>query len=254
VATILVVDDEPDIRELIRLNLEFEGHRVTAAADGSEALRMLGREVPDLVLLDLAMPELDGWAVLAAMKGRDDDVSRTPVLMLTAHDSVDNRIRGGIEGALRCLPKPFRLDQLRQAVDDALGGGPEPAQRRRAQAAALEELARQERGGDVADAGAPPRVRPHLTRLEHRRAEPPTASGGPSDARRAVGQLTDKQRAMLRQLATSSSVSAAADELGVSRSNIYASLRRVARKLNVASVPEVVMLVRDGDLLDDPAP
>lgn len=253
-ASILVVDDEPDMRDLIQLNLELDGHRVTTASDGVEAMDALRHEIPDLVLLDLAMPELDGWGVLSAMKSRDDDVSRTPVLMLTAHDSVDNRIRGGIEGALRCLPKPFQLAQLRQAVGDALAGGPEPAQRRRAQAAALEQLARRERTGGGADDEAVHRVRPHLTRLEHRRSDAPPEGAELGAAPRSLDRLTDKQRAILHQLARSSSVSAAAADLGMSRSNIYASLRRIGRKLDVATVPDLVALVREGGLLDDRHP
>src|SRR5258705_10561536 len=97
-ATILVVDDEPDIRALIQLNLELDGHPVGLAANGSEALDRVSEEVPDVMLLDLMMPEVDGWQVLETIKAATDlDVNRIPVLMLTAHDSADDRIRGGIE-------------------------------------------------------------------------------------------------------------------------------------------------------------
>src|SRR3954447_19448390 len=120
-ATILVVDDEPDIRALIQLNLELDGHRVVVAANGSEALAQVAKEVPDLMLLDLMMPEVDGWQVLESIKAATDiDVNRIPVLMLTAYDTADNRIRGGIEGAIRYIAKPFSPSELRDEVKAAL--------------------------------------------------------------------------------------------------------------------------------------
>lgn len=253
-ATILVVDDEPDIRELLTRSLERDGHQVLTASDGAAALRTMERVLPDLVLLDLAMPELDGWAVLTTIKAGDTPVSRVPVVVLTAHASPDTRIRGSIEGAIRTLPKPFSLDDLRHEVRHALEGGPEPAQRRRAQAAALEQLARRERlarsvsgSGSGSEAGPRP-VRLHLTRLERPRPRP--ADPARTDVSSPLERLTERQREVLDQLARSASVSAAAEELGVSRSNVYASLRRVARRLEVSSVSEVVAMARGGDLLD----
>src|SRR4051794_23439073 len=126
-ATILVVDDEPDIREIVQLNLELDGHRVLTAGNGNEALAILGDELPDVMLLDLNMPELDGWPALQRIKEAGAPaVSRIPVLMLTAYDPADNRVRGGIEGAIRYLTKPFSPDLLRQEVHGALDGEPEP--------------------------------------------------------------------------------------------------------------------------------
>src|SRR4051812_10254690 len=122
-ATVLVVDDEPDIRALIQLNLELDGHRVVLASNGSEALVRVSEEVPDLMLLDLMMPEVDGWQVLETIKAATDlDVNRIPILMLTAYDTADNRIRGGIEGAIRYLGKPFSPTELREEVRAALDG------------------------------------------------------------------------------------------------------------------------------------
>ena len=244
-ATILVVDDEPDIRALVQLNLELDGHRVITAANGAEALELVADEVPDVMLLDLMMPEVDGWTVLETIKAASDlDVNRIPVLMLTANDAADTRVRGGIEGAIRFMAKPFSPANLREAVAAALEGDSEPAKRRKAQQAALEQLARMEKGGDVPESVAP---RPHLTRLEHR----PSAATEPQQvvaARGRLATLTDKQQELLSRLATASSVSDAATELGVSRSNVYASLRRISRKLGVPSVPELLTLVRDGTL------
>ena len=67
-STVLVVDDEADIRELVRLNLELDGHDVILAADGNEAIEFAVGEHPDCVVLDVMMPEKDGWEVLAEMK------------------------------------------------------------------------------------------------------------------------------------------------------------------------------------------
>jgi CheY-like chemotaxis protein len=64
VATILIVDDEPDIRLLTKINLERDGHRIVTASNGSEALAAVQEALPDLILLDVMMPEVDGWAVL----------------------------------------------------------------------------------------------------------------------------------------------------------------------------------------------
>lgn len=244
-ATILVVDDEPDIRALIQLNLELDGHRVVVAANGSEALDCVSQGVPDLMLLDLMMPEIDGWQVLETIKAATDvDVNRIPILMLTAYDTPDNRIRGGIEGAIRYIAKPFSPTALREEVNAALEGDPEPIKRRKAQHQALEQLARQEKGADQANRDD---ARPRLTRLEHR----PSGTVEPQEvvaAREQLPLLTEKQRELLSRLSTVPSVSDAAVELSVSRSNIYASLRRISRKLGVASVPELLVLVRNGAL------
>lgn len=249
-ATILVVDDEPDIRQLVQLNLELDGHRVLTAGNGEEALKVLEGEIPDVMLLDLNMPELDGWAVLQRIKDAGDtDVSQIPVLMLTAYDTPDSRVRGGIEGALRYLTKPFSPTALRDEIREALEGDPEPVKRRKAQQAALEQLARMEKGADPAG-GSPFVSRPHITRLEHRPSPTPEPKQL-TDARGKLQELTEKQRDLLERLATASSVSDAATELGVSRSNVYASLRRISRKLGVASVPDLLVLVRDGSLLGE---
>ena len=248
-ATILVVDDEPDIRQLVQLNLELDGHRVLTASNGNEALAVLEGEIPDVMLLDLNMPELDGWAVLQRIKDAGDvDVNQIPVLMLTAYDSADSRVRGGIEGAIRYLTKPFSPNMLRDEIRDALEGDPEPIKRRKAQQSALEQLARMEKGAE-ASAGSTA-TRPRITRLEHR----PAPAAEPKhllDARDKLEELTAKQRDLLDRLSTASSVSDAATELSVSRSNVYASLRRISRKLGVASVPHLLVLVRDGSLFGE---
>src|SRR5947209_20580186 len=108
-ASILVVDDDADIRLLTRLILERDGHAVTLAADGLEAMEAVVEGRPDVVLLDVMMPEVDGYAVLRKLKGADSDSSSIPVIMLTALGGPMDRAKGAIEGAVRYLTKPIDL-------------------------------------------------------------------------------------------------------------------------------------------------
>lgn len=244
-ATVLIVDDEPDIVLLVRINLELAGHQVRTAADGEEALASVHEEQPDVIVLDVMMPKLDGWSVLERLKADDDERIRTiPVLMLTALSGDQDEVRGGIEGAIRYFAKPVAPETLVNAVEDALAGAPEPVRRKAVQQRALERLARMETGGDAPLAGVP---RPRLSRLERPHAERTSAKSPALTYARDAG-LTEKQRALLRALQASPSVSDAATVLGMSRSNIYASLRRVGRKLDVDDVSELLRLLRAGDL------
>ncbi|WP_295821164.1 response regulator transcription factor [uncultured Deinococcus sp.] len=106
--SVLVVEDDPGIREYLLLGLHYEGFRVRTAATGSEALAEAGREEPDVLLLDVMLPGLDGFAVLRALRER----SQVPVLMLTARDGVDDRIAGLTGGADDYLVKPFHFGEL----------------------------------------------------------------------------------------------------------------------------------------------
>lgn len=149
-ARVLVVDDEPDLRDLLRMSLSLAGHDVSVASDGHKGLGSAREQRPDVVVLDVMMPGLDGWTVLSSLKSDPDPgVSSIPVLMLTARAEDLDMVRGGIEGAIRYLTKPFAISDLRQAVADAVAGGPEPEQRRAAENAALAHLARRTwyRGG-----------------------------------------------------------------------------------------------------------
>ncbi|MGI8685162.1 MAG: response regulator [Acidimicrobiales bacterium] len=243
-ARVLVVDDEAVIRHLVRLSLEQDGHEVTEAADGVEALEAIGPDKPDVIVLDLTMPHLDGWEVLVRLKaGTGDGCCDVPVILLTAADADADRIRAGVEGAVRYLTKPFDPDDLRREVREAMDV-PEPELRRRAAVDALEHLAALERG----DAGAerPPSARPHVARLGG-----PVGAGAPRPRTQRfgaeqVGALSSRQRELLRAVAGTSTVLAAAERLGVSRTNVYASLRRIARRLDVASVAELVVQARLG--------
>jgi two-component system, OmpR family, response regulator MprA len=106
---ILVVDDEPAVRAALERALGLDGFEVGSAEDGQEALRTVQRERPELVVLDVLMPGLDGIAVCRRLR-RDGD--RTPILMLTARDAVSDRVAGLDAGADDYLVKPFALEEL----------------------------------------------------------------------------------------------------------------------------------------------
>jgi two-component system, OmpR family, response regulator MprA len=106
---VLVVDDEPAVREALRRALELEGYSVELAGDGAEALRVIGAIEPDMVVLDVLMPEVDG---LAACRRLREEGSRIPVLMLTARAGVGDRVDGLDAGADDYLVKPFALEEL----------------------------------------------------------------------------------------------------------------------------------------------
>jgi two-component system, OmpR family, response regulator MprA len=108
-ARILVVDDEPAVRESLVSSLTFEGYETVEASDGVEALEQVEKEKPDLVVLDVLMPRLDG---LTACRRLRTSGSNVPVLMLTARDMVGDRVSGLDAGADDYLVKPFELDEL----------------------------------------------------------------------------------------------------------------------------------------------
>jgi two-component system response regulator MprA len=107
---ILVVDDEPDLRDALARVLRLDGHDVLLAGDGVEALRIWERDGPDAVVLDVLMPALGGLDVCHARRSAGD---RTPILMLTARDGVTDRVAGLDAGADDYLVKPFALEELR---------------------------------------------------------------------------------------------------------------------------------------------
>jgi DNA-binding response OmpR family regulator len=112
VTTVLVVDDEQTVRDTVALRLEQDGHRVVTAADGAEALRQFRAEKPDLILLDLMLPELSGIEVTRIVRGESD----VPILMLTARDSEVDKVVGLELGADDYVTKPFSLRELQARV------------------------------------------------------------------------------------------------------------------------------------------
>ena len=119
-ARILVVDDEPDILLLMRINLEGEGHDVFLAADGEMALQRIAEHQPELVLCDVMMPVLDGWGVLSA-----PETPASSVIMVSAKADPRDARRALELGAIDYFVKPFDLDQLLDAVQEHLGRTPD---------------------------------------------------------------------------------------------------------------------------------
>jgi two-component system response regulator MprA len=106
---VLVVDDEPAVREALERALRLEGYQVTMAGDGDEALRLVAESSHDAVVLDVLMPGMDGLEVCRVLRTAG---IRTPVLMLTARDAVSDRVAGLDAGADDYLVKPFALEEL----------------------------------------------------------------------------------------------------------------------------------------------
>ena len=119
---VLVIDDEEDIRTLISELLRRASYDVLEATDGRVGLRLLHESVPDLVLLDVSMPQLDGWQTLERIR----DLSDVPVIMLTARDGELEKVRGLKAGADDYVTKPFGRQELLARVEALLRRGAEP--------------------------------------------------------------------------------------------------------------------------------
>ncbi len=124
---VLVVDDEPAVRRALERALRLDSYEVELAADGEEALDVQARDPADALILDVAMPRLDGLEVCRRMRQAGD---RTPILMLTARDAIDDRVKGLDVGADDYLVKPFALRELQarlrallRRTGDAAGEG-----------------------------------------------------------------------------------------------------------------------------------
>lgn len=113
---ILIVDDDAPIRKFVKANLEARGYQVLMAGDGDEALKVIEAEMPDLILLDIMMPKMDGFQVCHAVR----EWSPTPIIMLTARDSEDDKVRCLDSGADDYLTKPFSLKELLSRVKAVL--------------------------------------------------------------------------------------------------------------------------------------
>lgn len=119
---ILIVDDEQEIRQFLNLVLRDRGHEVLTAAGAREGLTLARSEKPDLVLLDIMMPEVDGWTVLRQLK-EDGETAGIPVAILSARSEASDRAQALMEGAIDYITKPFSLHDLLGRVDRLLGPG-----------------------------------------------------------------------------------------------------------------------------------
>ena len=116
-AQLLIVEDDSEVREALGRALKLEGYGIALAADGQQALNSVSQRPPDLIVLDVSMPGLDGLGVARALRAAND---RTPVLMLTARDAVQDRVLGLNAGADDYLVKPFALAELIARVNALL--------------------------------------------------------------------------------------------------------------------------------------
>lgn len=223
---VLIVEDDDDLVRLVELNLQHEDYEVVRARNGSEALDRAEERTPDVILLDVMMPVMDGWQALRQLKSREG-TRDVPVVMLTALAEERNIIQGHLEGAVRYITKPFEMATLREIVAEALEplDDEERDRRRRKVRVLLQRLAE-------LDAGRTAEATVRISRLEHppRRSRQPTPRE--ADRRRLEG-LTQNQREIAKALAEGRSARELADDLGVSRSNVYATRKRIARKLGV---------------------
>ena len=120
--SILIVDDDQSLRELLRLHLSSAGYDVTTASDGIEAGYAVLKSPPDLIISDIGMPHMDGYEFIAALKS-DKTLPQIPVIFLTSMDDSD---RGKQLGAVGFITKPVRADKLLATVAEHLPGGAYP--------------------------------------------------------------------------------------------------------------------------------
>ena len=114
--SVLIVEDDPNIRELLQMYLEKDGYAVTLATDGGQGLEKFRSIKPDLVLLDVMMPVMDGWAVCKAIRAEGN----TPVIMLTAKGETDDKVQGLKAGADDYVTKPFEMKELLARIEAVL--------------------------------------------------------------------------------------------------------------------------------------
>lgn len=228
-ARVLVVEDEEDLASLVQLNLQLSGYEVTTAPNGRVALDRITQHRPDVVLLDVMMPLVDGWQVLRELK-EDPQTQDIPVIMLTALSEERDLIRGHLQGAVRYVTKPFEMQALVATIETALAPADEAElqERRQRTRTLLQRLAELDSGRSRSG----PQIQ--FSRLERLR---PRGNGsasatGPEDPER-LDELTEQQRHVAEKLADGIGAREIADELGVSRSNVYAVRKRIARRLGV---------------------
>ncbi len=141
-ARVLIVDDEAGIRELCRVNLALAGYDVVEAADGFQALERIAQAKPDVIFLDVLMPGMSGWELLAKLR-EDEATAQIPVVMLTALDSEDDQIRGWEGGVVDYLTKPFNPLSLADWAAAALAPrDPDEEEARRQRAVAKVSMVR----------------------------------------------------------------------------------------------------------------
>ena len=117
---ILIVDDDPNVQRLLQYTLKQEGYDVLVAVDGAEGFRLWGAESPDLILLDVMLPKLDGYQVAAKIRAEEGSATHVPIIMLTAEREVEQKVRGLRAGADDYLIKPFHPAELLARIKSLL--------------------------------------------------------------------------------------------------------------------------------------
>ncbi|MQA11005.1 MAG: response regulator [Pseudonocardiaceae bacterium] len=130
-ANLLVVEDEPTLRELLSASLRFAGFAVSSVATGGAAIELAARERPDLVVLDVMLPDVDGFEVVHQLRAHAPPGGHLPVLFLTARDAPQDKVDGLTIGGDDYVTKPFKLDELIARIRAILRrtGGSEPPNR-----------------------------------------------------------------------------------------------------------------------------
>lgn len=118
-ANILIAEDERDIRDLIQFTLMFAGHKITAAANGAEALELAPKVKPDLIMMDVRMPKMTGYEACREMK-KIDEIKHVPVIFLSAKGQDEEKQTGIDAGAVAYILKPFAPDDLTRQIADIL--------------------------------------------------------------------------------------------------------------------------------------
>jgi CheY-like chemotaxis protein/DNA-binding CsgD family transcriptional regulator len=219
---VLVVDDDPSLTDLVAGHLTAEGHRVRTAADGHEALVAIGEARPEVVVLDVRMPVLDGWGVLEALT-EEPTTAELPVVVLTGSASEEDLIRAHLTGAVAYLNKPFEIAALLGAVTRA--AVPPTADEREHRRTQLRGFVGRLAAIDAGRDAGGPRVR--FSRLE------PIPRPVPAAPLPSADGLTPRQRLLAGLLADGLAPRTIADRLGTSRSNVYATRARIAGQLGV---------------------
>jgi len=158
---VLVVDDEPRMVRFVRMNLELEGYRVSTASNGADAVEKVRKELPDLVILDIMMPEMDGYETLERIR----KVSSIPVIMLTVKAEEEDKVRGLELGADDYVVKPFSPRELMSRVRAALRRAEMPSPVRKTTIVIDEDLAADFQRREVLVRGKRVKLRPTEYRL-----------------------------------------------------------------------------------------
>lgn len=129
---VLVADDEPALRKLLKTNMELEGYETLEASNGAEVLECVERDNPDIILLDIMMPVMDGWEVMTALAANPEYEQK--VILVSAKASDDAQLQGWELGADEYITKPFDLDSLLERVREVAARTEAESEKRRAEA------------------------------------------------------------------------------------------------------------------------